>query len=278
MAETLEPMSIGAFSSLTRLSVRMLRHYHERGVLVPALVDEIGHRWYTREQVADALLIRELRDVGFNVSAMAALLAARESPIFERALVTQRDALELEQRAATQRLQHIDRMLDSVRGNNMSKIEIERMTVPAMSVAAVRGTVPTYSDEGPLWERLMTELGRQRIVPLGPGGVFEHDPTFVDADPELSVFLPVAPGTVTEAPLDVFEVPEQKVVAAHLEGPYTQITEAHDRITTFIAENGLKEAVPDPAGVVGKVFNLYFNEPGDVDESELRTDVNRPLR
>ncbi|MGF6885365.1 DNA-binding transcriptional MerR regulator [Nocardia sp. GAS34] len=32
-------MSIGRFSSLSRISVRMLRHYDAGGVLIPAIVD-----------------------------------------------------------------------------------------------------------------------------------------------------------------------------------------------------------------------------------------------
>lgn len=36
MAETTTLLSIGEFSSLARLSVRMLRHYDAHGVLVPA--------------------------------------------------------------------------------------------------------------------------------------------------------------------------------------------------------------------------------------------------
>lgn len=39
MAETPNLMSIGRFSALTRLSVRMLRHYDSHGVLVPADID-----------------------------------------------------------------------------------------------------------------------------------------------------------------------------------------------------------------------------------------------
>src|SRR5690606_38977846 len=126
MTETADLLSLGSFSSLTRLSVRMLRYYHEHEVLVPAHVDESGYRWYSREQVADALLVRDLRDVGFGVSAIAPLLAARSTPSFERALATRRDVLVQESRAASQRLHRLDRMLHHMRGTIMSTIDIER--------------------------------------------------------------------------------------------------------------------------------------------------------
>ncbi|MGW5321530.1 MerR family DNA-binding transcriptional regulator [Rhodococcus pyridinivorans] len=55
MADTTRLMSIGEFSTLTRISVRMLRHYDSQGVLIPAVVDEVsGYRRYLPEQTADA--------------------------------------------------------------------------------------------------------------------------------------------------------------------------------------------------------------------------------
>ncbi|HLS26222.1 MAG TPA: MerR family transcriptional regulator [Beutenbergiaceae bacterium] len=278
MAETFEPMTIGTFSALTRLSVRMLRHYHERGVLVPAFVDGTGYRRYTRDQIADALLVRDLRDVGFGVSAMAALLAARDTPSFQRALLTQRDVLEQEKRAATQRLRSIDRMLQNARGSAMSTNQITLRTMPAMTVAAYRGTVPTYADEGQLWQQFMPELQRQGLTPTGPGGVFEHDPTYVDEDPDLSVFLPVPPGTTAEGPLEVIDVPEQRAVVARVVGPFSQVSLAHDRITAFLTDNGLSEAPVEVHGLTGKVFNIYLSDPSTVDESAYLTDVHRPVQ
>lgn len=147
-----------------------------------------------------------------------------------------------------------------------------------MTVVTLRGTVPTYSDEGNLWQQMMPELSRQGVTPTGPGGVFEHDSEYVDENPDLSIFLPVAPGTSVSAPLAVFEVPEQDAVVARIRGPYSQISEAHGMITTFITEHGLTDAEADADGLVGKVFNVYLNDPSQTDEAELITHVHRPIR
>ena len=73
MAEN-DTLRIGAFSTLSRLSVRMLRYYDTHGVLSPASTDpDTGYRQYAAGQLAEALLIRQLRDIGFSVSAIAAL-------------------------------------------------------------------------------------------------------------------------------------------------------------------------------------------------------------
>jgi hypothetical protein len=46
--DTSKFLTIGEFSALTRISVRMLRYYDTHGVLCPAYVDdETGYRWYS---------------------------------------------------------------------------------------------------------------------------------------------------------------------------------------------------------------------------------------
>ena len=58
-------LSIGAFSRMTFLSVKALRHYHDVGLLMPAAIDpESGYRRYEASQVPTAQVIRRLRDLG----------------------------------------------------------------------------------------------------------------------------------------------------------------------------------------------------------------------
>ena len=55
-------LSIGAFSRASFLSVKMLRAYHEAGILVPARVDpQTGYRSYHSTQLTDAAVIVRLR-------------------------------------------------------------------------------------------------------------------------------------------------------------------------------------------------------------------------
>ena len=45
-------LKIGDFSRLSRISVRMLRHYDEIGLLKPAVTDELtGYRYYREDQL-----------------------------------------------------------------------------------------------------------------------------------------------------------------------------------------------------------------------------------
>jgi len=277
MAETTSHtslMTISEFSRLTRISVRMLRHYDAHRVLVPADVDPwTGYRRYSPAQLADAVAVRDLRDVGLGVSAIAALLAARGTEAWTRSLELQRDALVDELRAAQGRLDLIHQLLDS--GDLTMTITIERTTVPAMTVVALRGTVPTYSDEGCLWARMMPALAAQGISPTGPCGVIEHDDEYTEHDVDLEIFVPVTPGTVAQAPLEVLELPERECVVARVVGDYGQIGRAHDLIAERMAADGL--TLPGD-GEEMKAFNLYLTTPDEVGADELITEVHQPVR
>lgn len=70
-------LQIGEFAGLTGLSVKALRHYDEKGVLVPAEVDDLsGYRRYGEGQVRAGIVARALRDGGVPLPTVAAVVAA----------------------------------------------------------------------------------------------------------------------------------------------------------------------------------------------------------
>ena len=67
--------SIGEFSTITGLSVKTLRFYHEKGILVPSSVDETtGYRFYDAAKVEKARVIMRLRQMEFSLEDIAAVL------------------------------------------------------------------------------------------------------------------------------------------------------------------------------------------------------------
>lgn len=274
MDDTETLMSIGQFSARTRLSVRMLRHYHAHHVLIPAATDPAtGYRAYAPEQLADALQVRRLRDVGFSVSAIVAVLAARGTPAYAEALASQRQTLEAEAAAARGRLTLIDQLI-SHEGHTMDTITVTRTTLEPRRVVTLRGVIPTYRDEGQLWARFMPLLQAQGIVPIGPGGCIEHSPQYVEHDVDESVWLPVGSDVTASEPLEVLDLPQQEVVVARIQGPYDLISEAHARIQELIAAEGLRAAATSVESPVWtKGFNRYLNDPSTTAPEDLLTEV-----
>ena len=273
---TTQHLTIGEFSSLSRISIRMLRHYDEHGLLRPDSVDQAtGYRRYLPEQLADAAQIRRLRDVGFSVSAIAAVIATADEEAYRRALTLQRASLLRERDGVEERLVLIDQLIRS-KENAMDAITVSHTTVPAARVVALRGVIPTYTDEGLLWQRFMPELGRQSVQPIGPGGVIEHDGEYRESDPDVSVWVPVGADVTVAEPLEIIDLPEQAAVVATIVGPYSLITEAHSRIAEYAQAKGLTLADGGPRAPVGdRNRNRYLTEPGT--PGDPVTEVIMPL-
>ncbi len=256
----------------------MLRHYDSSGVLTPAVVDASGYRRYSPEQLGDAARIRQLRDVGFGVSAIGALLAVFGTPAYADALRLQRRALVDEAASARHRLALIERMLDrNELENTLSDIEVELIDIPAQTLVTLRGTVENYAAEGDLWERFMPELQRQNIAITGAGGCIEHDGEFREADVDESVFVETAAGVEATDPLVALHFPGRRAVCATVTGPFAEmIPQAHDRIAAFIDDKGLRIARTDD-DVSTHHFNVYRNDCSQVPESEAMISVTVPV-
>ncbi|EPY92305.1 hypothetical protein K530_53985 [Streptomyces noursei CCRC 11814] len=67
--------SIGDFARYGRVSARMLRHYDAIGLLPPARTDPVtGYRSYAAAQLARLNRIIALKDLGFSLQQVAAIL------------------------------------------------------------------------------------------------------------------------------------------------------------------------------------------------------------
>ncbi len=154
-------------------------------------------------------------------------------------------------------------------------ITIERRTVDAMTLVALRGIIPTYSDEHLLWERMLPEITRQQIKPTGPGGVIEHNDGYTAHDVDEEIFLPVAPGTVVEEPLVIHELPARDCLVARIVGPYDQIPRAYELLIERMAREGLSS--PADGSPAANAFNLYLTTPGQVPADQLVTEACIPL-
>ena len=61
-------LKIGEFSQLMQVTVKPLRHYEQKGLLVPDEVDEwTGYRYYSIDQMQQLKDIRDLQRLGFSL-------------------------------------------------------------------------------------------------------------------------------------------------------------------------------------------------------------------
>ena len=134
-------LKIGEFSKLSRVSVRMLRHYDEIGLLPPASIDSAtGYRYYSEDQLPVAGRITALRDMGFGLGEIQACQQGRENPQVLAALFSaRREALRGELAALRRQLRLLDTLEQRLRKEDSNmEYPVNLKTLPQRQVASVR--------------------------------------------------------------------------------------------------------------------------------------------
>lgn len=70
--------TVGQMAELCNLTAKQLRYYDNNDILSPAIRDpETGYRYYTEQQMEEVLMIQELKELGFPLKSIGALLNHR---------------------------------------------------------------------------------------------------------------------------------------------------------------------------------------------------------
>lgn len=162
-------LQIGEFSRLSRISVRMLRHYDQVGLLRPAEQDAVtGYRLYAVAQLAEAARITTLRDLGFRIQDIADLVHAGDEELLH-ALDTRAQELEESIDRERRRLADLRRFHQEVEaGGSDISCEVTLVSVPSYDVVALRMELASYDDERLAWERLGACMKERGITPSDP--------------------------------------------------------------------------------------------------------------
>ncbi|WP_233404681.1 MerR family transcriptional regulator [Actinotalea solisilvae] len=265
-------LTIGEFSRLSQLSIRMLRYYDDHDVLHPTRVDPwTGFRSYAPDLLRLAHWVRVLRDAGVGVAEMGGVMPHVDDPSALRA-VLERQRIRLVDDAAGihARIREVDHLITQLEVT--MSIPVTTTTLPARTVASVRGTIPTYADEGLLWQRLMAGLGRAGVAPAPDArsvAVF-HDDEYVEHDADVEVQLDVAGPFDAVDGVRCVEVPQTSVAVATLHGSYDGMGAATEALGRYTGEQGLRLA--------GPMFNVYRVGPMDApDPADWVTEVCLPV-
>lgn len=269
-------LGIGDFSRFTTLSVRMLRHYDERGLLVPAHVDpHNGYRFYAPAQLKTAGRIRALRDAGCGISQIGTLL-----PLFDdgdalrAALVGHARRLTVAAQQIADQRALLDTILNQVKESTMP-ITVSTRTVPAMTVLGLRRIIANYQAEGELWGEfgaLVKSDPQLSMADFGKTwGTTFYDDDYKESDVDVAVWGEYLGDRSPAEPLSVIEMPEQQVAYATLYGPYEGTSAVSEAIGAWMAEQGLSLA--------GPMFNLLIVSPAqDPNPENWVTELNFPVK
>src|SRR5215203_2957295 len=182
----MEPLiPIGQFAKLTSLSIQALRRYADGNLLLPAWIDpESGYRYYRKDQVERAWMIRLLRAADMPLAAITTFL---DAPSREGLQVHRRD---LAARHAERDwvLRYLDRVLSQE--DQPMPHEVLVKNVPPQPYVSRRATVAINELDRFLADSIR-EL-RAKAPASGPPYTIFHSEINAETRGDIEVCLPVA--------------------------------------------------------------------------------------
>ena len=263
-------LRIGEFSKLSRVSIRMLRHYDDIGLLKPAEIDQFtGYRYYSPEQLPVVGWITALKDMGFSLADIVKMLEIYENRDELDDYLMKRQ-LELQEISETTQRQM--RLLDTARERlrkeqNMS-YNVSIKTIPERYAATVHMTIPHYEDEGMVWQILGEETAPLNMVPADPCLVAAEylDDEYKEENVELIAWKTVKGKYPDTEHVKFKTLPPVKVASCMVKGGYEQMPEVYGAVISWVNDNGYECA--------GPMFNIYHVSPHETqDPDEYVTEV-----
>lgn len=270
---------IGRFSQITRLSTKALRLYDERGLLVPANRDiATGYRYYTGNQIASGVSIKELCGLGFPLQEIETILHAREAGDTGRIreLFRKRhDAI----RSEVTRLQQIEALLSesgaSLETMYMTFNEPVVKDIAPQRILGKRGT-GSYAETITILMRdlcgqiFSEENQRNGLKVTGPFMSIYHDQEYREKDATVECAAPISGRIALSDPgMEVRTLPGGKCLSLIHKGPYSGLHGAWSRIGTYLEERDFV--------ITGPHREVYLSDPATVPEDELLTELQIPV-
>lgn len=272
---------IGQFSRMTLLSARRLRHYEAIGLFSPSSVDPFtGYRYYTEAEILPATAVRRLREAGLSLEGIAAALPAilaGDDAVWRPVLQAHLASLEEEMDAVGLRRERTLALLASMQeilgtGTPTTSIPIDMRTLPARTVVAQRGIIPTYAEVSEeLWRPFEEALSRSDARRTEePCGATFFDDGYTECDVDVEVWEPVEEAVEVEPPLVCrAEDPARVLVALH-KGPFEGFQDTYAALMRAVGEQGLT--------ITGPCFERYLVGPFQTEDSSAwRTEVCAPI-
>ncbi len=248
-------LSIGEFSRATALTVKTLRHYHERGLLVPTHVDPgSGYRYYDESAIERAGVIKALRQLEFSLDDIGQILAecADDGDALQY-LAAKREAIASRMahlRSIATALDSVIRTENEAKAMNDQEFQIEDKTITPQLVAGIRtrGRFEQCKD-------VFKQLGRAFGFGLaGKPGMLIYDEEYKETDADFEPFFPVKKAKRTAAEIHVRELAGGRALCLVHRGPYDRIASAYGRLLASARERGLTPTVPSR--------EVYLKGPG----------------
>ena len=247
--------SIGEFSKISGFSVKTLRFYHEKQLLIPSDVDpSTGYRYYDNFNIEKARIINQLRKMEFSLNEIKDILDNYDdqSDIL--------DYLEKHKKTIHAKIKKyrnisisIDNLIktekEAIMTMNNSSFEIEQKQVEPILVAGVR-MKGKYSDCSIGFQKLGKAFGR--YICGKPLNLY-YDTECREDDANFEPCMPIKQHVEKEG-FSVRQIPGGRCICLLHKGPYDQLDRSYAKILEYVKQKGLKIESP--------TREVYIKGPG----------------
>ena len=267
---------IGDFSRLGQVSVRMLRHYDQIGLLKPDSVDFYsGYRKYSIQQLPILNRLVFLKELGFSLHEVKELLERNLDLKELKAIhLEKKKALEAELQTAKNKLEMINSRLGQIENEGREPLyEIVTKSYGSFRMAAVREIVPHMKEMGKYCEamhnRLYASLEKYKIKPCGHEITIYHNNEYSDENIDVEMGIKIEEkdlkGENKTLDLNLVQVPAEKTVASLLyRGPYKDLPSPVLALLSWIGMNRKT--------MTGAVREIHLSGPAHDKEGRVQED------
>lgn len=247
--------TIGEFSKITGLSVKTLRFYHEKQLLIPAEIDEkTGYRYYDHGGVEKACIISCFRKMEFPISVIKEVLENYDDQAdILNYLERHREHIESKMQKYKKITVSLDNIIcderEVIQIMQNSNFEVEEKKLLPMLIAAVR-MKGKYSDCGRGFSRIGKSLGR---FICGKPFCLHYDDEYREDDAKFEACMPIRKSREVEG-ISTRQLPGGRCISLLHKGPYEQLGRSYEKILQYAKEKGLELDIPSR--------EVYLKGPG----------------
>ena len=234
-------LKIGDFSKLSRVSIRMLRHYDDIGLLKPAEIDHFtGYRYYREDQLFVISRITALKDMGFALADIVRILEVYDDKDrLDTFLTARQKELEAQAKETEYKMMLLDSARNRLRKEKNMGFDVTVKTIP------------------------------ERYAPCYAIAEFLDD-EYKEENVEIIVSMSVKGKYQDTEHVKFRTLPPVKVASCIVKGSYQQMGEAYATVVSWINDNGYRTN--------GPMFNIYHVGPGQTQNpDEFVTEVCFPV-
>jgi effector-binding domain-containing protein len=266
---------IGDFARLNRVTVKTLRHYDSLGLLQPEKIDNFtGYRYYSASQMPRVNRVLVLKNVGFSLDKIALILNKNlDSEQVQTLLELKHVEIINKIKAEQERLSRVENLMKICKQEAFRmSYDIVLKNIEPIRVATLRDTIPSYSEQGHLWNELVEHIGKHGAKIVPPCMVIYHDTGYKEETVDAEVIEPV----IGELPdtdrikIKVLEGVNEMATVVH-KGAFQTLHMAYNAISKWIEDNRYE--------IAGAQRELYLKGEWLTDDpNEYITEIQFPVK